>query len=354
MSVSGTVLLPIAGRSTRFPGLRPKWMLAAPNGRLMLEMSLNTVPDWRSHRVVIGGLREHLEGLKGEVAIRRAFGDRVEIVQFDQPTAGPAETVSEMVRRAEVSGAFFVKDCDSWFTHSGNVFSDVVCFADLQSLATVRNVAGKSFVTLNEHGIVESILEKQVSSNYISVGGYGFHDATLFQNAYRRLSAAPEGRGEIYISHVIVEAMHQGAVFRGIAARDYEDVGTLEAWSAFRRRQQVYFVDVDGVALRNAGEYLPPFWDDEDVPLSNNIDALKRLQATGAQLIFVTARPERYREKTERALAEAGLRWHAFIFGVHHSSRVLVNDYAPSNPYPSAVAVNLVRNGDDLALFLQN
>ena len=196
MQTIGTILLPIAGRSSRFPGLRPKWMLAAPSGRLMLEMSLSTVPDWRSRRVVIGGLREHLTGQHGETAIRRALGSEVEIVSFDNPTSGPAETVSEMIRRAEVFGPIFIKDCDSWFGFNGDVFGDTVCVADLQNLPDVRNVSGKSFVKMNEHLVVESIIEKQVSSNHISVGGYGFHDATVFSHSYGRLSTSPDGRGE--------------------------------------------------------------------------------------------------------------------------------------------------------------
>lgn len=349
MTVPGTILLPIAGRSTRFPGLRPKWMLAAPSGRLMLELSLNTVPGWRNHRVVIGGLREHLEAMHGETAIRRALGDQVEIVSFDHPTSGPAETVSQIIRRAEISGAIFVKDCDSWFRHDGNVFGDVICIADLQSLPNVRNVAAKSFVHVNEHGIVENIAEKRVSSNLISVGGYGFHDASIYLRAYDGLNAEAAGQGEVFLSHIIVEAIRRGAVFRGVATTDYEDVGTLEAWTAFRKRQQVYFVDIDGVVLRNAGQYIPPLWDHVDVELPLNIATLRSAERNGAQLIFVTARPECYRVKTEDVLRAAGLSWHAIIFGVNHSARVLINDYAPSNPYPSAVAINIPRNGEQLS-----
>ena len=348
MTVAGTILLPIAGRSTRFPGLRPKWMLAAPSGKLMLELSLDTIADWRDHRVVIGGLREHLQDMHGETAIRKALGERVEIVTFDQPTSGPAETVSQMIRRATISGSMFVKDCDSWFRHDGNVFSDVVCLADLQRLPNARNVAGKSFIKVNEHGIVESIVEKQVSSNLISVGGYGFHDTSIYLHAYEGVNANSTGQGEVFLSHVIVEAMRQGAIFRGVPTTDYEDVGTLEAWTAFRKRQRVYLVDIDGVVLRNAGEYIPPLWDDVDIELPSNVATLRSAQKAGAQLIFVTARPERYRAKTEAALRAAGLDWHAIIFGVNHSTRVLINDFAPSNPYPSAIAVNIARNSESL------
>ncbi len=326
-------------------------MLTAPSGELMLELSLGTVPDWRTRRVVIAGLREHLDDLQGETAIRRALGPHPEIVIFDQPTSGPAESVAEMLRQADVEGPIFIKDCDSWFVPAENVFGDVVCFADLRTTPNVRNVSGKSFLNLNEHSLLEGIIEKSVSSNFVSVGGYGFHEAHVFLEAYDKLLASDKP-GEMFVSHVILEAMRAGAVFRGVEGNRYQDVGTLEAWNAFRRHQGTYFVDIDGVMLRNAGQYVPPLWDDQDVPLRRNVDIVRGLIQAGAQIVFVTARPERYREKTEQTLRDLGLTWHAAIFGVNHSTRTLINDYAASNPYPSAVALNLARNDDALDQFL--
>ena len=36
------------------------------------------------------------------------------------------------------------------------------------------------------------------------------------------------------------------------------------------------------------------------------------------------------------------------IMAVHHTKRVLINDYAVTNPYPTAVAINLKRDNEDL------
>jgi ribonucleotide monophosphatase NagD (HAD superfamily) len=115
----------------------------------------------------------------------------------------------------------------------------------------------------------------------------------------------------------------------------------------------LYLVDIDGVVLKNSGQYIAPLWDDPDEPIVANVNALKKITAAGAQIIFVTARPERYRQKTERALSELGLTWHAAIFGVNHACRTLINDFAQSNPYPSAVAINLPRNSNELGTFLR-
>ncbi|KAB0676010.1 NTP transferase domain-containing protein [Aureimonas leprariae] len=352
MTAVGTVVLPVAGRSTRFPGLRPKWLLTAPTGELMLEKSLATIPDWRGHRVVVGALAEHLDGQGGFDALRRAFGETVEVVRIETPTRGPAETVARILEAARVDGPVFVKDCDSWFEPLEEVFCDCVCFGDLRRLGDVRNVAAKSFLHLDGNGILLGIIEKNVTSNFVSVGGYGFHDARIFLESYARLLAGGH-EGEPFVSHVILDAMRGGAVFKGVETKAYVDVGTLEAWNLYRRDHGLFVVDVDGVVFRNAGQYGSPNWDDPDVPLPANVEVLRRIIAKGGQIVFMTARPERYRAKTEAAFRELGLTWHAAVFGLNHATRTIVNDFAGSNPFPSAVAVNLARNDDRLGDFVR-
>ena len=34
--------------------------------------------------------------------------------------------------------------------------------------------------------------------------------------------------------------------------------------------------------------------------------------------------------------------------GLPHSQRIIINDYAPSNPFPTASAININRNSDQL------
>lgn len=347
MNHSGTIILPVAGRSSRFPGMRPKWLLTAPTGELMLQKSLESVPDWRNRRVVVGALDDHLDGQGGMTALERAFGDGVEIVRFSDVTSGPAETVEQIIRRASITGPIFIKDCDSWFCVDDDVFRDCVCYADLRKCPDVRNIPGKSFLHMNENELLLGIIEKNVSSNFISVGGYGFHDAEIFLDAYDA-NQKNDASDEQFVSHVILEAIRTGAVFSGVQVTDYVDVGTIEAWNNFRNDQALYIVDIDGVLLRNAGQYSAPFWDDMDVAITPNIETMKKMIAKGAQVILVTARPERYRAKTESFLTALGLTWHAAIFGVQHAHRTLINDFAKSNPYPSARAVNLPRNSDDL------
>jgi hypothetical protein len=41
------------------------------------------------------------------------------------------------------------------------------------------------------------------------------------------------------------------------------------------------------------------------------------------------------------------------IMELNHAKRILVNDFAPSNPYPTSVAINLERGSDRLEAYLK-
>jgi hypothetical protein len=64
--------------------------------------------------------------------------------------------------------------------------------------------------------------------------------------------------------------------------------------------------------------------------------------------VFVTARKKKYEEYTNHILTEMGFVNYVLVMETNHSRRVLINDYANSNPFPSAVALNLKRDSDNL------
>src|SRR5687768_15043277 len=94
-----TVLLP-AAEPADSDKLRPKWMLSGPKNELMLAMALGSLPRAAAGRVVVGVLRAHEERWKASFGVRRALGEAVETVVFDEPPGGPAETAAAMVARA--------------------------------------------------------------------------------------------------------------------------------------------------------------------------------------------------------------------------------------------------------------
>lgn len=62
------------------------------------------------------------------------------------------------------------------------------------------------------------------------------------------------------------------------------------------------------------------------------------------RLILTTGRKECTRDDTVRQLKEAGLDWDQLIMGLGGGFRVLINDFKPGNPDPTALAFTVERN----------
>lgn len=346
--VSRTLLLPCAGKSSRYPGVRPKWMLTMPDGALALGRAAASVAPSAYDRIVVAVRADHEEKFGCRALLHRAFGDTAEVLVLPHDTRGPADTVQEMIRRGGVTGPFAVKDADSFFEPAPLPDGSFVTLCDVRKLPQMSNVGAKSFAVLNEQGLVVQMVEKSLVSNFVSIGLYGVSDAALYLDTFAAV-AHDSPTGEVFVSHVLNRLARQGEPVRALHVDDFIDVGTLDDWRRFVRAHGTLVCDLDGVVFENHSRYFPPYWDEKDVPIAANVAELKRWQARGAQLIFMTARPEALRARIEATLAELGLKPHALIMDCLHGRRFLINDYAGSNPHPSAVAVNLPRNGAGLA-----
>ena len=61
----------------------------------------------------------------------------------------------------------------------------------------------------------------------------------------------------------------------------------------------------------------------------------------------------RLKEITEMQLLNENIKYHQIIYGLYHGKRIVINDYAPTNPYKSCDAINLKRNSSDLKEMLE-
>lgn len=296
------------------------------------------------HRIVISVLREHDVKFRAVDRLRSVFGDQVEIVVLDNPTAGAADTVYQTIKKANITNAFLIRDCDSFFD-AEIAKHNAIYVSSLSANPDIRNCAAKSYTLSNNQGIVYKIVEKQIVSDRFCVGGYQFLSAEQFCRAFERLSSTDHR--ELFVSNIVDLLLEQNTVFVEQPVSNYVDVGTDEDWFRYNKKP-TYFIDIDGVLIKNSSEY----HNDYEI-LQNNVDALRQELARGCRLIFCTARPDKYRDITERTLADLGFGACMLIMGIHHSSRVLINDFANSNPYPSAVAVNLPRDSDTLKSYLR-
>lgn len=332
---SVTVLLP-AAEPALSDKLRPKWMLSGPKNELMLAMALASLPRAAVGRIVVGVLRAHEERWRASFGVRRALGEAVETVVFDEPPGGPAETAAVLIGRAGVDGPIIVKETDGWFAPAALPDGDFVCVADLADHPRLANLAARTFIAAEGEAL--RIAAGEPCSRMVAAGAWGFASAGRFAEA-----VAGDG-----FAGAVARLRAGGARFAVAPVKGFHDVGPLPAWHAWRRRFRTLVVDIDGVVVRNRGPYFPPLWEEPDEPIAANVEHLKALAAEGAQLVFMTARPEAFRAKTEASLRALGLSWHALVMGCHHAQRVIVNDYAASNPHPSCEAVNLPRESPAL------
>ncbi len=352
-----TLLVPCAGRSSRFPDMRPKWLLTHPDGRLMADKALDGCGTDRFDRMVFVIVKEHDEEFEGGLILRQAlerFGSRLHIVTLPEFTAGQAETVYQAIAEASIKGPVLVKDCDNYLAwDDGGDVQNFVVVGNLSRLRDTRDVAAKSYVALDKNGIVQDIVEKRIISNTFCAGAYQFASAEGFQASFKDMSSNAGLEKETFVSHVIAWMIaRQGQLFRAHEATGYEDWGTLREWRARQNRFASLFCDFDGVLVKNVGQYGSKNWETCLEPIAENLEALGKAQANGAQVVIVTARGENLKGQILELLRKYGIKPHAILTGCHHGRRVMINDHAPTNPYPSCSAVSLLRDSP-LAPYLQ-
>jgi len=338
------IIMPAAGLSTRFPNMRPKYILADFQGKYMFERSLESFIG--KHNITIGILKEHNDQYNTSEYIKNEYGDAIQVVILEQRTTGPADTVYQILKQAGLTTEeFLIKDCDSFFNHNYQE-GNYVCVSNIKDHEILKRLASKSFIVSNDQGIITSIIEKQVVSDKFCVGGYKFESADMFMSAFEKLKDAHVK--EIFVSHIIEECLNDGEIFKESSVTNYVDVGTAEEWFEYNDKA-VIFCDVDGTIIKAQSRLEIG---QSPVVLEKNIKRIKELIANGSEIIFTTARHTNTHAITEQMLTALGFVDFKLISGLPNTKRILINDYNEANPYPRAVAVNIKRDQDNLRDFL--
>lgn len=346
------LIIPMAGRSSRFPDLKPKWMLTHPSGRFMVieaiaglnledfeTINFVYLEEHETQHSFLKGFREELEDL--------GWLDKTRFIALKEATKDQPETVYQAIKQGGITGPIFIKDSDNRFNVKIEP-SNCVCFADLNKVGLIKP-KNKSYINTDSKQIILNIVEKQVISSQFCVGGYGFSDASLFTDTLDKMNLGKER----YISNVIYQLMLDGQNFRAIECTHYSDWGTVEDWDRFKRSYATLFVDLDGTLVKNSSAHFPPYIG-ESAPLQSNVDILKHLQSSGKfEIIITTSRPEKYRSVTMKQLESLGIVPKHLLMGLQHSKRIIINDYSKSNPFKSCDSINLKRNADDLKEILR-
>jgi len=347
------LILPIAGQSSRYENIRPKWLLTHPNGNLMLTESITGLPLKKFKNIIIIALEEHEKKYKFSVSLKEELKHvhnlkNVNIVLIDESSNQP-ETIYKGLKKTNLSDGIFIKDCDNYFQ-----LKDISRDHNSVSVYNLHNnsklIAGnKSYVQLGSNGTIVNIIEKQVVSNLFCCGGYYFQDISKFLSTFEEL----KDYDNLYLSHIIYKQILDGDLFFSSESQNYTDWGTLEDWKDFTSQYKVLFVDIDGVIVNNSAKHFAPKWGHTS-GITENIEVLNELYSTNkCQIILTTARTEKCRSITKSQLKECDLKYHKLIMGLFHGKRYLINDFSSTNSYPSAIAINLKRNSNNLKDFLK-
>lgn len=346
-----TLIIPAAGKSSRFPGVRPKWLLTLANGQLMAEESINSMQKGNEFtRVIFVCLREHVERYSSIECISKILNRisriPVEILMLDEPTKSQSETVLHAIEMLNVQGPFLVKDCDNYFEFCWNGESQVAVI-DVGSLDEI-NINNKSYVSVDPIGVIQNIVEKKVISNLFCCGAYGFDSPIDFVNAYKSIRQD----GEVYISHIIYKMILDGHCFKTGLADQYSDWGTLDAYKKHMNKTLTLFCDLDGVLFKNSGKFAPNGWG--HCIIDENMSSLKDLMSRkNIYLVVTTSRPESERGNVISILSAYGISADQYVMGLPHAKRLLLNDYSDTNTYPTAIALNLERDSTALKKLFQ-
>ena len=269
--------------------------------------------------------------------------EKSNIVLLPEQTDSQSETVYTFLSGYDLDGFIFIKDSDGFYRCDVEERNQVAYF-DLNDMDDI-NARTKSYVDLDVNDVVTNIVEKKVISSTFSSGGYGFADAKEFCKTFEKLQ---DMDGECYISHIIFEMMLSGSTFYGTKTTDFKDWGTLDAWNKYKSQYKCLFVDIDGTLITNSSHHFPPYMGSGE-PIENNIDFIAELHEQGkTKIVLTTSRPEKFRQLTIMELQTKGVPFDELVMGLPHCQRVIINDFARSNPYPSCKAINIPRNTDDL------
>lgn len=355
MKQKTTLIIPAAGKSSRFPGTRPKWMLTHPTGCMMLNASIKQFSLRNVEKIVVTVLEEHLKENKiSEQDIKKSFTDSgiktfVEILSLKNETKSQPETVYKTIKELSISGPCFIKDSDNTFRYEPSTKNEVV-FHDLNKCGLIK-AHNKSYASIDQNMIIDGIVEKKIVSPYFCVGGYSFKSSEDFCKTYEKLS----DKKNLFVSHIIFDQILSGAVFKGGEIVDpltFEDWGTLEDWNRYKASYSTLFLDLDGVLVKNSGRYVGKKWGSTP-PIEENVNFLNELYKRGrTKIIITTSRSSECKKETEQQLSNFQIPYDQIVYDLPHAKRIVINDYAKSNSYRSCDSINLKRNSSDLDEYL--
>jgi bifunctional N-acetylglucosamine-1-phosphate-uridyltransferase/glucosamine-1-phosphate-acetyltransferase GlmU-like protein len=165
------LIIPAAGKSSRFQNMKPKWMLTHPSGKLMIEKVVDglNIEDYSMVYFVI--LEEHCQKYEADLILEQCFSKiPYKIVVLKTATNSSPETVYSCIINEKISDSIVIKDCDCLVSFNVPKHSNFVVGMNINT--SIKNIQQKSFILFNQDNIIQEIIEKKVVSDKICLGVY--------------------------------------------------------------------------------------------------------------------------------------------------------------------------------------
>ena len=96
-----TLIIPCAGKSSRFPNMKPKYMLTHPDGKLMIEKSIEQLNIDIFDRIIITIVKPHDEKYDAGLIMYQVFQNnpKVEVCVLDDFTSSASETIYQTIKK---------------------------------------------------------------------------------------------------------------------------------------------------------------------------------------------------------------------------------------------------------------
>lgn len=346
------VIVPCGGRSSRFPGVPPKWMLPSGNGRPMIVEAVRNL-EFELDDLIVTILKEHDEKYDARAGIRAAFGKAIEVVVLDEPTASQPETVTRTLKLTGLSEPFFVKDSDNSFA-----LTDIerphnyVSSESLNSFDSI-NPRNKSYIKTDETGVIVAIREKEVISDLFSVGGYFFRKPAHYVSTFETLlEEKASWQRELYTSDIIASMILEGEPFSSRRVTEYEDWGTLKEWRRNLQQKGTYFVLLDGFVLQRGNAHFSPRFG--DVAANDEaVSVVRELISEGHKVVFISIRPANTRKETEEQLRALDLPFDDILFDMPIGRYSVVSAPHATVPFTTAHGLELAPSDPHLVAKLR-
>ena len=316
-----TLVLPVAGKSTRFSTQVPKWLLKMPNGRLMLSESVSKIHSASFDRIIVTCLAEHLDMFVDEAVLsnllREQLDHEIEVCALNEETSSQSETVFKTLEKMNVNGPFFVKDCDNIFEFEWDGKNQIAT-VDLHTMSTV-DASNKSYVSNDALNQITNIVEKEIISSSFCCGGYGFENSDAFKEHFLNINQP----NEIYISHVVFSMLSAGHVFFSKSASQYIDLGTSEEYSSFLNKFSLSFIYLDDILfdsnfVLDINKYLASF------KATVGRQLTQEQKDTSAQFIALTGLSSKHTPLVHDFLTNKGLSFREIIFDCPNVAKTLM------------------------------